>query len=363
MKKKSFIISTIVIMIFSLLMFSMSCTTSGTDGGISPPTPGQDGISITWLGAFSSHPDNPNVNDAYYNTTDGNVYIWDGDSWEVMVSNPDMSSLVMVEIPAGSFDMGQTGTATPVHTVNISSFYMARTEVTYRQFYDVYNWATRQGGYTFTDFVTDVRGDMGGHSGNDPGHTEDEPVTYIEWYDAVLWCNALSEMDGLTPCYYTDALATVYRSGKVDINNVNVDWDVDGYRLPTEAEWEYAYRAGTTTLYYWGDGSTLADINLYAWYDENSGVMTHRVGKRLPNDFVLYDMSGNVWEWCWDWSAAYSGDEQTDPHGPDATGSFRVLRGGSWDGGAGILRSAGRFGIAPGGDAGSLGFRPCRAVE
>ncbi|MFI6867043.1 formylglycine-generating enzyme family protein [Nocardia sp. NPDC050406] len=135
--------------------------------------------------------------------------------------------------------------------------------------------------------------------GECPSGTERLPVDSVSWEDAVRFCDALSEIDGLTP---------VYRA-----TGENLEWDrsADGYRLPTEAEWEYACRAGTTTPRY----SELDDI---AWYRANSDSRPHEVGTKLANPWGLHDMLGNVWEWCW------------DTYDPEVYGSYRVLRGGGW---------------------------------
>jgi formylglycine-generating enzyme required for sulfatase activity len=144
------------------------------------------------------------------------------------------------------------------------------------------------------------------------------PVEKVSWDDAVEFCRNLSAMPAEKKAGYI-------------------------YRLPTEAEWEYACRAGTTTEYSFGDSdSALGD---YAWYDENSGRTTHPVGGKKPNPWGLYDMHGNVFEWCQDWHGDYPSGSVTDPTGA-AVGSYRVYRGGSWDYYSGVCRSAIRF-IAP----------------
>jgi formylglycine-generating enzyme required for sulfatase activity len=127
------------------------------------------------------------------------------------------------------------------------------------------------------------------------------PVECVSWWDAVRFCNALSERDGLTAAY------------RIDVPNEEVDWDepADGYRLPTEAEWEHACRAGTTGPRY----GSLDDI---AWYRDNSDERPHQVGGKQPNAWGLYDMLGNVWDWCW------------DIYDAQVYGSYRVLRGGGW---------------------------------
>jgi len=152
---------------------------------------------------------------------------------------------------------------------------------------------------------------------------ERRPVESVTWYDAVEFCNKLSEMEGLTKAY------------KIIGATVTVNWETNGYRLPTEAEWEYACRAGMTTAYNTGD--TISDNT--GWYTNNSNSRTHEVGKKSANAWGLYDMQGNVWEWCWDWYGSYASESQTDPRGA-ASGSSRVLRGGGWDNFGQLLRSA-----------------------
>jgi len=128
-----------------------------------------------------------------------------------------------------------------------------------------------------------------------------KPVVNISWHDAISFCNLLSQKAGLKECY----------SINKDGNNIICDWEADGYRLPTEAEWQYACKAGTT-------GYRYGELDQIAWYNENSGGRVHEVGRKEPNEWGLYDMLGNVWEWCWD---LY--DEQV-------YGSYRIFRGGSW---------------------------------
>ena len=132
------------------------------------------------------------------------------------------------------------------------------------------------------------------------------------------------------------------------------------YRLPTEAEWEYAARAGTTMAYSFGDDPR--QLREYAWYGENSGDETHPVGQKKPNPWGLYDMHGNVWEWVQDWHGRYTAGTAVDPAGP-SSGSSRVNRGGGWLGDASPCRSADRYGSAPGLRLGSLGFRLLRTAE
>ncbi|HEV2391768.1 MAG TPA: formylglycine-generating enzyme family protein [Verrucomicrobiae bacterium] len=268
----------------------------------------------------------------------------------------------MVLIPAGSFQMGDTfnegeSYELPVHTVYVSGFYMDKYEVTKALWDQVKGW-NGGNGYTY---------DNPG-SGKGTNH----PVQSIDWYDMVKWCNARSEMEGRTPAYYTDArLTQVYKMGQVA---PYVNWYA-GYRLPTESEWEKAARGGASghrfpwadvdtithsQANYYSDSSFPYDISPTRQYDPPfvDGVMpyTSPVGSFAPNGYGLYDMAGNVWEWCWDWAGAYPSAPQTDPRGPD-TGSTRVGRGGNWNYYAEHCRNSYRYGNSPDYSATNIGFR------
>ena len=168
------------------------------------------------------------------------------------------------------------------------------------------------------------------------------PVETVNWWEALHYANALSESVGLTACYVlsgcngnavgADKECTGVTLQDGSGNTVTTPYECEGYRLPTEAEREYAARAGTTTAFYNGDitepTSSDPNANEIAWYRDNSGSTTHAVKGKTPNAWGLYDMSGNVFEWTWDWYGSYSGDV-TDPTGP-SSGSYRVRRGGSW---------------------------------
>ncbi len=239
---------------------------------------------------------------------------------------PVPEGFVLVE--AGTFQMGSTdgdSDERPVRQVTISrSFYMRQYEVTQKQWREV--------------------------MGTNPSHFkgDDRPVEQVRWYDAEEYCNRLSRIEGLTPCY----------SGSGD--NIACDFSADGYRLPTEAEWEYAARGGNKSRGYEYAGSNSAgDVG---WHGVNSGGKTHPVGQKRPNELGLYDMIGNVWEWCWDWYGKYSSSSQTDPRGP-SSGSHRVLRGGSWNNGTRHLRVAGRHDYTPSRRNYFLGFRLVRKAE
>ncbi len=177
---------------------------------------------------------------------------------------------------------------------------------------------------------------------------DNNPVCCMSWYDAIEYCNWLSQEHGLTACYKINGL------------NITCDFSADGFRLPTEAEWEFAARGGKMSKGYAFSGSDIKDD--VAWDLENSNGTSHPVGMKKPNELGIYDMSGNVAEWCWDWYENYSSSSQTDPKGPN-TGSKRVLRGGSYlDGGTGgyNVDSALREGINPDQAGSYYGFRPVR---
>jgi formylglycine-generating enzyme required for sulfatase activity len=172
------------------------------------------------------------------------------------------------------------------------------------------------------------------------------PVEMVSWYDAVEYCNKRSLQERLTPAY--------------TIKGTNVAWNrnANGYRLPTEAEWEYAAKGGNGSPgNYEYSGSSRADA--VAWYEANSKEETQPVGRKASNSLGLYDMSGNVWEWCWDWYGDYSSESQRDPAG-SSSGSFRVLRGGSWYYAVGYSRSASRNYANPSDADYNIGFRVVR---
>lgn len=228
---------------------------------------------------------------------------------ETSVGKGMSGSIEMVTIPGGTFRRGSDNPddyASPVHAVKISEFMMSRYEVTEAQ-------------YRAT-------------VGKKPVNAEEAglPVVHVSWYDAVEFCNALSKKEGLDPVYSIDKKnADPGNSASDDAQKWTVVQDLskNGYRLPTETEWEYAYRAGTATVYYWGDS-----INPdYLWFADNSDGTRHVGGGKKPNAWGLHDMSGNVWEWCWDWWTGYddytNGMSATDPVGYPA-GENRMFRGG-----------------------------------
>ena len=233
-----------------------------------------------------------------------------------------------VFVEGGSFRMGDVwgggdSDEKPVRSVTLRSFYIAKHEVTQALYKEI--------------------------MGTNPSYFKGDnlPVERVTWYNAVEFCNKLSEKVGLQKVY------------KINGTNVTADFTKNGYRLPTEAEWEYAARSGGRNDRKWSGTNTESELGNYAWYDKNSGSKTHPVGTKQPNDLGIYDMSGNVWEWCWDWKGSYSSSSQTNPTG-SSTGSYRVERGGSWSDIAGGCRSAVRYSDTPTGSSYDLGLRLAR---
>jgi len=286
-------------------------------------------------------------------------------------------------IPGGTFTMGSPTAELGRHSdetqheVTISAFLMKKTEVTNQELLDVLNWAKDQGKLENYSTGTTVRNAEGSshqelvdmdsrycrirwNSGTDSFEMKDaayagHPAVMVFWYGAVAWCNYRSDMDGFERCYSFD--------------DWSCDWTKNGHRLPTESEWEYACRAGTTTAFHTGEiTSATSDPNMdrAGWYSENSdtgsGRDTHPVAGKEANAWGLFDMHGNVQEWCWDRSKGdYPAGPVTDPHGPDS-GTYRKSRSGDWFyGGAGRCRAAARAGFSPDRDARFfLGFRSAR---
>lgn len=197
-------------------------------------------------------------------------------------------------VEGGTFMMGSNegeSKEQPVHQVTVSSFSIGKYEVNQKEWQDL--------------------------MGSNPSHWKGDnlPVEQVNWYDAVEYCNKRSLEEGLKPCY----------SGSGE--NTTCDWTANGYRLPTEAEWEYAARGGKLSKNYKYSGSN--EIDKVAWYNSNTASKPHKVGIKAANELGIYDMSGNVWELCWDFYESYPSASQNDPKGA-SNGEHPVLRGGSW---------------------------------
>ena len=264
------------------------------------------------------------------------------------------------DIPAGSFMRGDSNDGggykdeDPTNQVYVKEFAMDQNLVTLAQWKTVYQWAITNG-YAFRYTGTAV--------------TVGCPVQSINWYDAVKWCNARSQWSKLQSCYYTDTnLSAVYKQGEIKLASSNVNWTNNGYRLPTEAEWEKAARGGVPGQRF-PFGNTISHTQ--AWYSTPGAPPPYdagplnvfetgptAVGTFQPNGYGLYDMAGNVREWCWDRYATnyYSTSPTTNPQGP-ASGTSRVVRSGSWFDEATDLRSASRHYGLPTSAGNILGFR------
>jgi formylglycine-generating enzyme required for sulfatase activity len=282
---------------------------------------------------------------------------------EINLNTSPTAPAAMVLVQGGTFTMGNTwgdgdSDEKPTHSVTLSSFYMSNYEITNAQVTEAYNWALGQGKLTVSS--SSVRNNEGNaqelldldasdcqisYNGSQlivESGREDYPAIEISWYGAAAYCNYLSEKKGYNRVY--------------DLSDWSVNLSAKGYRLPTEAEWEYAARGGNNSNGYKYSGSD--NIEDVAWYGSNSGGSTRTVGTKQGNELGLYDMSGNVWEWCNDWygSSYYSSSPSNNPPGP-ASGSTRVLRGDCWVYSAYHARVANRNGNYPYGTYNNVGFR------
>jgi len=252
---------------------------------------------------------------------------------------PDTQPVGFIKVEGGSF---YVHTETDSIKMNVSTFYLDRTEIT-------------QGEYEAV---------MGTNPASGCGVGNNYPVYYVSWYNAIEYCNRRSMQEHLTPCYSYSSYGTnpdTWPSGwNTDFEgntNVHCNWTANGYRLPTEMEWMFAARGGNLTHNYTYSGSP--NIGNVAWYTDNSGGTTHPVATKNANELGFYDMSGNVWECCWDIYGSYPSGPQTNPTG-STSGTDRVLRGGSWDLDASDCTVSSRGGDSAAYGSDVVGFRVCR---
>ncbi|MBN1308663.1 MAG: SUMF1/EgtB/PvdO family nonheme iron enzyme [Chitinispirillaceae bacterium] len=287
------------------------------------------------------------------NLTPSTTYSWKLSVWDLFGDScqasgelitapppPPPEGMVLLHSAGVYFQMGQSGfdsAEAPVHAVGFSSyFWIDTTEVT--------NGA-------FSDVVGTTAGDA----------DREMPVVDISWFDAALYCNARSKRDRKDTVYAYQS-RTGEPGKKSVLTGVTLRPDAAGYRLPTEAEWEYACRVDSLTLFYWGNDNLEAPA--YSWTRENSGAAVHAVALKKPNQLGLYDIAGNVWEWCNDWfdPQYYSTTPLLDPMGP-ASGTERVLRGGSWKHSLYFAQAGTRSKMIPQNAANTIGFRTVLVIK
>ncbi|MDP8211200.1 MAG: SUMF1/EgtB/PvdO family nonheme iron enzyme [Candidatus Stygibacter australis] len=256
-------------------------------------------------------------------TTEVSISLQPETAYNNTSSRTGKSLVGMVFVEGGTFQMGSNDGESdekPVHRVTVSNFYIGRYEVTQELYESV----------------------MGKNPAKFKESGKDAPVEQVSWYDAVEYCNKLSDKEGLDRCYSSSG------------TNIKCDFNANGYRLPTGAEWEYAALGGNKSKGYKYAGGN--DLKQVAWYSDTSGSKTHSAGGKQANKLGIYDMSGNVWEWCWDWYGDYDSSKQNNPRG-SSLGSDRVNRGGSWNSYARGCRIAYRSYFSPGYSRSRIGFR------
>jgi formylglycine-generating enzyme required for sulfatase activity len=339
-------IITFFIIFILILLFLFQCTTPGSSSGGGGGGSSGDGKEVVYV----------SLSDILYRDI-------------VSVTGVSNDSYTQTSSSQGSLDSF-------IH--NISDFSIGKYEVTYELWYNVRIWAISKN-YSFAN---------GGKEGNDgiagatPTTAKYEPVSTVNWRDAIVWCNAYSEMAGLIPVYYSNAgfttpLKISTNDESVDdtlgsIDNPYVNWSANGYRLPTEGEWQFAASSRGVTPYNYASGSTASYSSFdatdeVAWfgnstvYGTGNTTTTKNVGTKIPNQLGIYDMSGNIREWCWDFFGAIPSDPQADYKGPGfSTG--RVRKGGCWyNSSRGFLQIGNHMNNASYYEDNGFGFRVARS--
>lgn len=277
------------------------------------------------------------------------------------------SGVEMIQIPPGEFIMGspddeidRSANEEP-HKVTITKpFLMAKTEVTVKMYLDfVKEVRTNPPAWASRELIAQATRCNKYYKLGSALNSPDFPIVGVAWNDAAVFVNWLSKKDGYKQCYYLK-------------DDGEYEWDrsCDGYRLPTEAEWEYAARAGTTTAFFGAPRGVTEylegcvedpNLNDLSWYCKNSDGHPHKVATKKPNNWGLYDMAGNVWEWTWDWHYKYGTEPVVDPQG-GPPGKVKIFRGGSWHAAAAHHRCASRAANSTHHRCFGIGFRLARSV-
>ncbi len=259
----------------------------------------------------------------------------------------------MVYVKGGTFQMGTSESeySQPIHSATVASFYIGKHHITQKEWQ-----AVMEGNKNEISTEPYTRRD-----------NPQAPIVKVSWYDAIVFCNRKSIQEGLKPCYEKSGEGNpdywgVPKSGNNDVNwdAIKCNWSANGYRLPSEAEWEYAARGGNQSKGFRFSGSN--NLNDVGWYEDNSDDEIHDAGAKAANELGIYDMTGNAWEWCWDWYDSYSSNAETNPYGAN-DGTRRVGRGGSWDDEEDYCHVAYRLYANPGRSYGDLGFRVARTSK
>jgi formylglycine-generating enzyme required for sulfatase activity len=261
----------------------------------------------------------------------------------------------MIAIPGGTFRMGSPRGSgllieRPDHQVTLHDFLLGQFEVTQGQYFDITGMRPSS-----CRTNPELRGPEGWKS---------LPVEMVNWYEALIFCNKLSLKEKLKPVYRVNGKVNPDDWGTAPTDEETATWHVEwvhganGYRLPTESEWEYAARGGSESQNFkYAGGNTPDDV---LWYYENSETQSHQIGKKAPNELGLYDMSGNVMEWCWDWQGVYTAAAKENPLGPHS-GLYRIIRGGGWSYAVEYCLVAHRHNNLPYYRGVNLGFRVARS--